>query len=61
MIATLVGDVHDLNNARLIKASLRRPLGALRTVALIYWQALKLKLKGARYRRRPLPPEQEVS
>ncbi|EEW59521.1 MAG: DUF1365 domain-containing protein [Tritonibacter mobilis] len=61
VIATLVGDVHDLNNARLIKASLRRPLGAMRTVALIYWQALKLKLKGARYRRRPLPPEQEVS
>lgn len=61
VIATLMGELHDLNNARLIKASLRRPFGAMRTVALIYWQALKLKLKGARYRRRPLPPEQEVS
>lgn len=61
VIATLIGDRHPLSNSRLITAALRRPLGAMRTIALIHWQALKLKLKGARYRRRPLPPEQEVS
>jgi DUF1365 family protein len=33
----------------------------MRVVGLIYWQALKLKLKGAAYRARPLPPSEEVS
>lgn len=61
VIATLIGDCTPLCNTGLIAAALRRPLGAMRTIALIYWQALKLKLKGARYRRRPAPPEQEVS
>lgn len=61
VIATLVGDLAPLRNRGLIRAALRRPMGAMRTIALIYWQALKLKLKGARYTRRPLPPEQEVS
>jgi hypothetical protein len=30
-------------------------------MALIHWQALILKLKGARYRTRPTPPTHEVS
>ena len=61
VVATLVGNCAPLSNARLITATLRRPAGALRTVILIHWQALRLKLKGARYRKRPRPPEQEVS
>ncbi|MDE4173394.1 DUF1365 domain-containing protein [Phaeobacter sp. PT47_59] len=61
VIATLAGRRQPLSNASLLRASLRRPLGAFRTIALIHWQALKLKLKGAPYRRRPLPPKQEVS
>ena len=61
VIATLSGRRRPLSNASLLRASLRRPLGAFRTIALIYWQALKLKLKGAPYRQRPLPPNQEVS
>lgn len=61
VIATLIGDLAPLSNRGLIRAALSRPMGALRTIALIYWQALKLKLKGARYRTRPTPPEQEVS
>ncbi len=61
VIATLIGERAALSNRRLIAAALRRPTGALRTIILIYWQALRLKFKGARYRRRPHPPEQEVS
>ncbi|MGR3762165.1 DUF1365 domain-containing protein [Roseobacteraceae bacterium NS-SX3] len=61
VIATLTGVRQPLSNASLIKAALRRPAGALRTFALIHWQALKLKLKGAKWRDRPVPPEQEVS
>ncbi|UWR59884.1 DUF1365 domain-containing protein [Phaeobacter inhibens] len=61
VIATLTGARQPLSNTAVLGASLRRPAGTLRTVALIYWQALKLKLKGASYRPRPTPPEHEVS
>ncbi|MCR8726144.1 DUF1365 domain-containing protein [Frigidibacter sp. ROC022] len=61
VIATLSGPRATLTNAGLLRAALRRPLGALRTLALIYWQALRLKLKGARYRTRPTPPKSEVT
>jgi uncharacterized protein len=30
-------------------------------MTLIHWQALRLKLKGAKYRARPTPPKTEVS
>ncbi|APG46197.1 DUF1365 domain-containing protein [Phaeobacter porticola] len=61
VVATLTGPRKPLRNASLLKASLRRPAGTMRTVALIYWQALKLKIKGAIYRPRPTPPKHEVS
>ncbi|MDX2482671.1 MAG: DUF1365 domain-containing protein [Pseudodonghicola sp.] len=61
VIACLSGPRVPLSNAGLVRASLRRPLGALRTSLLIYWQALRLKLKGARYRTRPTPPNSEVT
>jgi len=61
VIATLAGPRRKMTNAGLLRASLRRPLGAGRTIMLIYWQALRLRLKGARYRTRPLPPTTEVT
>lgn len=61
VVATLSGPRVPLSNAGLVRASLRRPLGALRTIMLIYWQALRLKLKGAKYRTRPTPPNSEVT
>jgi DUF1365 family protein len=61
LIATLTGPRVPLTNGAILSALLRRPAGAMRTVALIYWQALRLKLKGARFRARPTPPNQEVS
>jgi uncharacterized protein len=61
LVATLAGPRATLTNMALIKSALRRPLGAMRTVALIYWQALRLKLKGAQYRSRPALPKTEVS
>lgn len=61
VIAALSGPRTAMTNAGLIRASLRRPMGGLRTSALIYWQALRLKLKGARYRDRPPPPNTEVT
>ena len=61
VIATLSGTPRPLTNGGLLMAALRRPFGALRTMALIHWQAVRLKLKGARYRTRPAPPAHEVS
>ncbi|MCG6904367.1 MAG: DUF1365 domain-containing protein [Rhodobacter sp.] len=61
LVATLAGPRAPLSNASILIANLRRPLGALRIVALIHWQALRLKLKGARFRARPSPPGTEVS
>jgi DUF1365 family protein len=50
-----------MTSSGLLRAGLRRPLGAVRTILLIYWQALHLRLKGARYRTRPTPPTTEVT
>lgn len=61
LIATLAGPRRAMTNRSLIWAALRRPTGAMRTVFLIYWQALKLKMKGAQYRTRPTPPTEEVT
>jgi uncharacterized protein len=57
----LTGPRTPLTNARLLRACLARPFGSRRVLALIHWQALKLALKGARFRRRPVPPSDEVS
>ena len=61
VVATLSGPRAPLTNSGLLRVSLHRPLGALRTIILIYWQALHLKLKGAKYRDRPTPPKSEVT
>jgi hypothetical protein len=61
VVATLTGPRAPMTNLGILAASLRRPLGAVRTIALIYWQALRLKLKGATYRARPTPPKTEVT
>ncbi|WP_306115971.1 MULTISPECIES: DUF1365 domain-containing protein [unclassified Roseovarius] len=61
VIATLTGKRKPLSNRSILGALIRRPTGALRTITLIHWQALRLKLKGADYRSRPTPPEHEVS
>lgn len=61
LIATLVGKRQKLTNRSLLRAYLRRPLGSLRSLILIYWQALILKVKGAPYKTRPQPPAREVS
>ncbi|MBZ4690046.1 MAG: hypothetical protein JG765_1297 [Cereibacter sp.] len=59
--ATLTGPRRPLTNAAILRACLRRPFGSRRVLALIHWQALKLAVKGARYRPRPAPPVDDVS
>lgn len=57
----LTGPRRALTNAGILRACLRRPFGSRRVLALIHWQALKLALKGVRFRNRPSPPDAEVS
>lgn len=59
--AAMTGPLRALTPRAALAACLRRPGGGLRVLALIYWHALRLKLKGARYRRLPAPPEQEIT
>jgi DUF1365 family protein len=61
VVATLTGQRRAATNRGLIWSALRRPFGALRVVALIFWQAMKLKWKGAVYAAPPVPPTKEVS
>lgn len=61
LVAAMVTPVVSLSLSRLLRAVLRRPGGSLRVLALIYWNALLLKLKGAAYRPLPAAPEEEVS
>ncbi|MCR8826918.1 DUF1365 domain-containing protein [Pseudosulfitobacter koreensis] len=61
LIATLTGQRVPLSNAGILRALLRRPFGSRRVQALILWQALKLRLKGATFRSRPAPPAEDVS
>jgi DUF1365 family protein len=61
VIATLQGPRAPLTSLGLLEAGIRRPLGALRTMILIHWQAARLKLKGAKYRTTPPSPKSEVS
>ncbi|OIQ45687.1 MAG: cyclopropane-fatty-acyl-phospholipid synthase [Roseobacter sp. MedPE-SW] len=61
VLATLNGLRRPATTANLAKVALRRPLGAIRVVALIYWQALKLWIKGAPFMRKPKPPKPLVT
>lgn len=61
LLATLCGRRRPLSNRGILAALARRPAGAVRTIALIYWHALRLRLMGARYRTRPMPPERGIT
>ena len=61
LLARMQGRLEPLRQSHLIQAALRRPGGALRIMALIHLQALRLKLRGAGWRRRPAMPDHEVT
>lgn len=59
--AAMAGPLRPFGDRAALGAALRRPGGSLRVVALIYWNAMRLKLKGAAYRRLPPLPDREIS
>ncbi|KQV38018.1 MULTISPECIES: DUF1365 domain-containing protein [unclassified Rhizobium] len=57
LAATFNADATALNDANLARYLLRFPFMTLKVMAGIHWEALKLWLKGARFRTSPPPPE----
>lgn len=56
VLATLSGERRAATNRSLVWAAVRRPLGAVRVLALIHWQAAILYLKRAPFlRKQPTP------
>lgn len=61
VLATIYGARSPLKFSAIIGSAFRRPFGGMRVMALIFYQAMKLKFKGAKYRTRPNPPKIKVS
>lgn len=61
VLATLSGARKPATSRSLLWAAFRRPLGAARVVALIYWQALILFFKRAPFLKKPEPPKPLMS
>lgn len=61
LTTSIAGARRPFNDRELARALLRRPFGAVRTLALIHFQALRLYCKGVRYRKRPPLPERPVT
>lgn len=61
-LATRVsGSARPLNAASLGRWLVRQPLATFAVVVRIHWQALRLAVKGADFRRKPQPPLEETS
>lgn len=61
LTATWTGDFTPLTDNAIKKAVLTHPLMTLKVITAIHWEALRIWLKGAKFLRRPAPPEQDVS
>jgi DUF1365 family protein len=61
MTASFSGRREILDDPALLRAWLRHPLLAVKVVAAIHWEALKLWLKGVRLTQRPPPPAASVT
>lgn len=59
--ATLAGERRALTDGALLREALLMPWMTLKVVAGIHWEALKLWLRGARFHRKPEPPEPEFT
>ena len=61
LTATMVGGRRALTDRNLARVFFTHPLLTLKIIGGIHWQALRLLLKGARYRPVPEPPVTTVS
>lgn len=61
LYANFIGRRRPLSSWSILALLLKRPLGFMRVSALIYLEALRLKVKGAQYIIRGRPPESDLS
>ena len=61
MTAATSAERRELSSRNLARVFATHPLLTLKVIGGIHWEAVKLWLKGARYRRRPAAPETAVS
>jgi len=61
LTTSLVGKRRPLTSASLFYVFMRYPLVTFKVIGLIHYQAMKLFLKGVRYRVKPTPPITEIS
>lgn len=61
LVTAMEGRFAPLNTAGVAATLLLHPLQALKVVALIHWQALKLALKGVPHWQKPQPPQEFLS
>ncbi len=61
LTATMVGGRRALGDGSLARAFFTHPLLTMKVIGGIHWQALRLLVKGARYRPVPDEPEQQVT
>jgi uncharacterized protein len=59
--ATLAGERAALTDGALLREVAKMPWMTLKVVAAIHWEALKLWLRGAKFHRKPAPPEPEYT
>jgi len=61
LTASFAGRRRPLTDAQLLRAFATHPLLTWKVTLGIHWEALKMMLKGARYRHRGAPPKAPVS
>jgi DUF1365 family protein len=61
IVAKLDATRQDLSDAALARAFCAYPLLTLKVIAGIYWEALRIRLKGVRLQHRPSPPDLPVT
>lgn len=60
-LATLVTKTAKASDLRLLRVTITRPLSTLGVTLGIHWEALKLWIRGARYRSRPVKESAETT
>lgn len=61
LVARMQGELVPLRQRSLLLSAFARPGGGLRIIGLILFEALRLKIRGARFRPLPSAPNEDVS
>lgn len=57
----MAGQARPFSDAEILRQVVRMPVQALKVLAGIHWQALKIWLRGAQFHKKPNPPPAEVT